>query len=1082
MFNITDADIRRGCNNNTTFEKGQRYYRERSVRNVRVEGSYAAAVVVGSEPYSVQIEFSHRGEIEDTECECAAYYSYPGYCKHIVALLYYLKDLDEKGIKAATKSLAVSKGSPAVREIINYFDSKFNIASKDFIDLEVTLEIIKSPISYSEIMPVISLRMGKEKLYVVKSIKKLVEAIERGWSIEFGKRFVFDLNSSRFKEEDLALIDFFREMYQIDNTIKRYSSYSYSNGSIFSGKHLYLTHISAIRFFKLMEGKAFKANVLGKEYDAVRIVKEDIPVEFLLKKQNDHLVLNVNISDEIIPITKDGCYIFLQGKVYHITETQRENLAPFYNAMETTKSKDIELSNQEAEAFASVVLPYLKKAGKLVIDHSIEDLFYQRPLEAKINLDKLGSKVVASFNFIYGDYMIDPFRHHEKSGENNIIIRDHESERRILDIVEKSGFKINKDEVYLEDDDLIYHFVNEGISKLQNYSEIYYSEAFKRIKIYDSTYYKGSIRLNEDSNLLNFEFSIEGVDRESLPEIFASLKEKKKYYRLPDGSFLPLDTEGLKNISSIVEYLDLKDRDLQEALINIPMFKAMYIDNKFRERNDIHIERNRAFKQLIESVKEPSDMEYEVPDSLKPIMRGYQVIGFKWLKTLSHYGFGGILADDMGLGKTLQTIAFLQSEKENNKQPSLVVCPTSLVYNWESEIQKFGSTLKVLVVTGSKDEREQLINNVQDVDVVITSYPLLRRDVEKYKELAFGYCILDEAQHIKNPGSVNAKSVKDIRAKGYFALTGTPIENNLTELWSIFDFIMPGYLLSNRRFVEKFERPIVSEQSKEALMELNKHTKPFILRRLKKDVLKELPPKIESTLVADLTEEQKKVYLAYLQQIKGQIEDGIKERGFEKSHIQILAGLTRLRQICCHPSLFVENYSGNSGKMDLLLELLQEAKEGGHRVLLFSQFTEALKLIKVELDKEDISYFYLDGSVKAEERRDMVAAFNKGHQDVFLISLKAGGTGLNLTGADTVIHFDPWWNPAVEEQATDRAYRIGQQNSVQVMKLIAKGTIEEKIIALQQRKRELIGSVLDNSESFITKMSEQDIKELFEIS
>ena len=446
------------------------------------------------------------------------------------------------------------------------------------------------------------------------------------------------------------------------------------------------------------------------------------------------------------------------------------------------------------------------------------------------------------------------------------------------------------------------------------------------------------------------------------------------------------------------------------------------------------------------------------------------------MKTLSNYGFGGILADEMGLGKTIQMIAFLLSEKkEKGQEPSLVIVPTSLVYNWEDEVKRFAPSLKTLVVVGTKEERNNLIDDVEDYDLVITSYPLVRKDVEEYRAFTFRHCILDEAQHIKNHGSLNAKSVKNINAKKYFALTGTPMENSLSELWSIFDFLMPGYLLSHGKFSEKFEKPIARDHDNAKLKDLNNHIKPFILRRLKKEVLKELPDKIEQKIVVEMTTEQKKLYLAYLQAIKGELDDEISTKGYNKSHIMILAGLTRLRQLCCHPSVFVEGYKGGSGKLDSLEEIVSEAIEGGHRILIFSQFTTMLGRIRELLESKKIHCLYLDGSTPVLERGELVRDFNRGVGDVFLISLKAGGTGLNLTSADMVIHFDPWWNPAVEDQATDRAHRIGQENTVQVIKLITKGTIEEKIFQLQEKKKEMIDKVITEGETLISKLSEDEI-------
>ena len=491
------------------------------------------------------------------------------------------------------------------------------------------------------------------------------------------------------------------------------------------------------------------------------------------------------------------------------------------------------------------------------------------------------------------------------------------------------------------------------------------------------------------------------------------------------------------------------------------------------------MERNRSFKKMVQDIREPQDAEFSLPRGLKGKLRDYQKLGFKWLKSLASYGLGGILADDMGLGKTLQVLTFLLSEKETSPGPSIVIAPTSLVYNWQDEVNKFAPDLKTIVVAGQQSNRLEQLQEIEQADLIVTSYGLIKRDISVYEQKQFNYCFLDEAQHVKNPNTLNAKAVKRIKALSYFALTGTPIENTLTELWSIFDFVMPGYLRSHKVFTSRFEIPIVKNGDTAARQELTRHIKPFLLRRMKKAVLKELPEKIESKIVTEMTVEQAKLYEACLLQARTELETELRLSGFEKSQIKILALLTRLRQLCCHPSLFLENYQGGSGKLEALEEMLQDAISGGHRILLFSQFTSMLQLIRQQLDSAGIACHYLDGATPAQERIRLVHAFNAGEKNVFLLSLKAGGTGLNLTGADMVIHYDPWWNPAVEEQATDRAYRIGQNNSVQVLKLITKDTIEEKIYLLQQKKKELIDTLIQPGETVITKLTEAEIRELF---
>ena len=447
----------------------------------------------------------------------------------------------------------------------------------------------------------------------------------------------------------------------------------------------------------------------------------------------------------------------------------------------------------------------------------------------------------------------------------------------------------------------------------------------------------------------------------------------------------------------------------------------------------------------------------------------------------------GILADDMGLGKTVQLLCvvckYLEDETEKNKKPTLVVCPSSLCLNWQNEIEKFTQGVTSEVIHGSLQDRMRKIAEINNYNIVITSYELLKRDIDEYKKYnyKFKYIIADEAQYIKNNNTQNAKAIKDIISETRFALTGTPIENSLSELWSIFDFIMPGYLFRYRNLKELYETPIMRDNDEIVMQKLKKLIEPFVLRRIKKEVLTELPDKTVTVLSSQMLEEQEEIYLSYLTQAKKSAMEEIKENGIEKSQIKILALLTRLRQVCCHPSLFIENYEGGSGKLNQCIEIIKDAIQSGHKILLFSGYTAMFDIIEKELKKEQISYLKLTGQTKVSDRINLVDEFNNNpDKKLFLISLKAGGTGLNLVGADMVIHYDPWWNVSSENQATDRTYRIGQKRNVQVYKLITKNSIEEKIYDLQKRKEALIDNMLSTNQTFISKLSKEEIMNLFE--
>ena len=475
------------------------------------------------------------------------------------------------------------------------------------------------------------------------------------------------------------------------------------------------------------------------------------------------------------------------------------------------------------------------------------------------------------------------------------------------------------------------------------------------------------------------------------------------------------------------------------------------------------------------------ESEFEIPEISNATLREYQKRGFNWLKTLDKYKFGGILADDMGLGKTIQVIALLLSLTAEEKKTSIVISPSSLYLNWENEIKRFAPSLKTLVISGSRDERVKKIKSLENYDVVLTSYDLLKKDLADYKDYSFRYVIADEAQYIKNNNTKNAMSLKELKGEVRFALTGTPIENSLAELWSIFDFVMPGYLYSYRKFKEIFESPIIKENDDMAMRKLQSMVAPFILRRTKAEVLKELPEKTVSVMYNEMEEAQSKVYSAYLLSAKKEVKEELEKSNNEISNMKILALITRLRQIACHPSLFLEDYDKDSSKVNQCIEIVKEAVDSGHKMLIFSSFTSIFDILERELEENGIKYFKLTGKTKVDARVEMVDEFNKSEEiPVFLVSLKAGGTGLNLIGADMVIHFDPWWNLSQENQATDRAYRIGQRNNVQVFKLITKGTIEEKIQELQDRKSKMIDDVIKSGETLITKMTKEDILKLFE--
>ena len=630
-------------------------------------------------------------------------------------------------------------------------------------------------------------------------------------------------------------------------------------------------------------------------------------------------------------------------------------------------------------------------------------------------------------------------------------------------------------------EDMLYQLISSGLQRLSEYMSIYTTEDFRGMKVVSSPSVSVGVALKSD--LLELQIHSDEMSREELAYLLTRYDRKKKYVRLKNGDFLDVREDGLGLLAEISEDLRLTESGLKKGHVNVPKYRAMYLDAALKSNQELSVEKNREFKGMVRNMKTIEDSDYEVPDSLRSIMRGYQKSGFLWLKTLRENGFGGILADDMGLGKTLQVISLLLSEQESAKagerewHRSLIVCPASLVYNWQKEISRFAPQIKTTLVTGLATERQRIVRHTKEGEVLITSYDLLKRDVELYRDMVFAIQVIDEAQYIKNPGTQAAKGVKQITAGFKLALTGTPIENRLSELWSIFDYLMPGFLYTYQRFREEIEIPVVVNGDENRMQRLQRMIRPFILRRLKGEVLRDLPAKLEENVFAKLEGEQLALYDAHVQRMKESLE-GKSEKEFRSEKIQILAELTRLRQICCDPGLLFEGYKGESAKAQMCMELIENAVGAGHKVLLFSQFTSMLERLAAGLKKAGIDYYMLTGSVGKEKRMQMVESFNEDDVPVFCISLKAGGTGLNLTAADIVIHYDPWWNVAVQNQATDRAHRIGQKHVVTVYKLVSEGTIEEKIIAIQERKKELAKQVLEGEGMDSVSFTKEEILEL----
>ena len=1079
---ISDAEIQRIANE-ASYRRGCRYQRDGAVTITKAAPAqsiaYYEAEVKGSGAFAYFVTASLSGNrVVGYDCDCPAADLYDGACKHVVALL---KEIQ------ASETRRTRRGGALSEEAQRLFAAYAQDAARP--EAAAPLRLIPKfcvGFEYRSQTMWLEFRIGREKLYVLRSIQDFLRQMHGdNTPIVFGKDLTVSPASLSFEDGASArLWEMLKDVHRDEESMYTYSTYfrSPSFQTVFSGKRLKLSPSLLGRFCAAMGNETFAVDVEGYKTMEGRVVEGAPELSVEVEDRNGSGRLEIATGGLLLNLTADGEWVLHDGQICHVPKERRDALMRFLAAFDGTRGVDVDASGMAD--FFSQVLPQMRKAAEVHVARSFAERYKMLPLEAEARLDYLGDGVALEISFRYGEITFNPAGKTSKkpAPKGTGLIRDAEAEREILTLLDVWGFEKEDGRFVLPEEERAYDFLREGLPELSKIADVLYSDSFTRRPVQTMPPVTLGVSVNQES-LLELTFSGGDFNFDELIEILRSYRLKRRYHRLKDNSFLALDGEGLSALSEFAEETGLAK--LKGGKAELPLADALYIDTLAKETEGFRLSVGKGFRALVRDIRNPAEAEREIPPELVGVLRDYQATGYRWLSSLAAHGLGGILADDMGLGKTLQTIAFLLSRRGPNMPPALVVTPTSLIYGWLDEIARFAPDLRAVAVAGTKSQREAILADafagpMNKIDVIVTTYATLRIDVESYAKRRFSCAILDEAQHIKNPTTKAAKTVKRIQADCRFALTGTPIENTLTELWSIFDFLLPAYLGSHKTFRQKYETGIVRDGDAGKTDNLRRHIAPFILRRLKRDVLTELPDKTESRLTNEMTPEQEKVYKAYFAQSRKELAAELKNRGFDASRIKILALLTRLRQIACDPALFLENYDGGSGKLDLLEELALDAVAGGHRLLIFSQFTAMLRRIRERLAVSGLDCDYLDGATPAAERLRLVKEFNAGTKPVFLISLKAGGVGLNLTGADMVIHYDPWWNPAVEEQATDRAYRIGQMNKVQVVKLVTKDTIEEKIFTLQEQKKALIDRMIQPGESFLSKLTEAEIRALFE--
>lgn len=990
--------------------------------------------------YDVMVSIENNKKILRTACDCKNFRSIRS-CKHIAAVI--LNNYEEMFGKMF---INIPKISSSILE--KFITSEENIIKKELtVNLIINVTERKSNYYYyyNSIECAVKILIGDEKLYTLgnhaSAFKSVYESGEG--EVYFGKSFTYNPQKYYLSSDAETILKAYYNTFD-------------------DGGYNYINTSSLKKFLNKLKNIKFVIN--NYEVDGIN---EYFLIDTNLIKKNETYELDFDLENIENLIEKDYEYIFYKGKLYHLNAKEQE-------LIEDLKQNELDkliISKDKLDLFNKGLLKVVRK--KLKIDSSVDDIVLPSIIKAKLYFDIRNEYIISNIVFNYDDKEIDYFN------KSNEILRDINFETSVLNDIGKYGFILEKDKLILRDIEQEVEFLEIGLEQLATKYEIFTTEKFKNIKIKKKTSVSSMFGIGQD-NILSYNFNLGDINSSELVSIFDSMKSKKKYYRLKNGDIINLEDESLQELNNLTEELELTDEEIINGKGSILKYRAIYLDSLKKTKYSI-ISTDNLFDNFIKNFYEYKDSNLSLEDT--SILRDYQLTGVKWLYNLAKTGFGGILADEMGLGKTIQVIYYIkQMLKDNPTSKFLIVVPTSLAYNWEHEFDSFASQIKKAICIGSKEKRKHILKDLNKINVIITTYGLLREDEEIYENLNFNTMIIDEAQNIKNNHAGITKVVKSIKAETKFALTGTPLENSILELWSIFDFIMPGYLANLTKFQSKYKIKDFDEDSEILIKGLSKQINPFILRRKKSDVVKELPEKLINDIYIDLKDEQKKLYVAELNRVKEEMDKIIKEEGMNKARFLILQLLTKLRQICIDPSIVYDNYTDGSNKIEQLENIVSEYTKNNHKVLIFSSFKTALNIVKEKLNNSKIKTYMIDGSVPAKTRIEMVDNFNENDDiKVFLIMLKSGGTGLNLASADVVIHLDLWWNPQAENQATDRAHRIGQTNTVEVIHLITKGTIEEKILELQNKKRILSDKLIDGEirdKNIISELTKEDIEKL----
>lgn len=1067
-----------GCHSTQKF----RYYQE---------GEYilAETKVRGESVYQVQFLLEEESithtSLQSATCTCPYFQAVEGRheCKHIVAaVLEFLRQdreltLEEKPSRRSkqtknTKTFLKQKGEQLKKAaesqqkesdllvkklLVQYTKHSFLVSDLPPVELKPRFFDLSSD------FPHISFSIGREKKYVVKHVDHFLTLLQEEKEHSYGKDLSLLHHSSQFDPRSQKLIQIIANQ---NNQNDSYYGYHYQASS----------HLSHNRRCVQMDGNSFRlffALFLGQwvdidnwEHKQVLLERADPEIQCQIKKESHGASISIGSKTSLAFYGDESqLYVLQDGKFLQCSQQFTEEMVP----LQSFFHRSVFVSQKDLPSVCAFLFSKIQDVVTIKDEEGICQKFLPDECSACFYLDSEDSYgITLSLKFLYGEMELDQYSEDSLLQSIHQNIEEEQKAKNLVELFFRYDKNLKTYVLELEEE----VFLTEKLDILRDYGVVYLSNSLQSTFI--QTKIKPSLGVSVSNGLLTLDMDTGEFPPEELEALYHSFLKKKKYHKLKDGRLLFMEDSGYEKLAELSHMLQLSPKELKQSKVTLPAYRGLYLDTVLEKSEQIDFRRNKEFRHMMKDFKSVEDSDFQVEETLQASLRPYQVLGFQWLKTLEQYGFGGILADEMGLGKTVQMISFFLSVPRSRcGSANLIVCPASLILNWKEEVTRFAPSLKLLTIMGTASLRAEQMHSeeAQEADIWLTSYDLIKRDREHYQEKEFYCCVLDEAQHIKNQSTLISKTMKSIQCQQRFVLTGTPIENRLSELWNLFDFLMPGYLFSHNAFVSKLEKPIVQSGEAVASKQLSLLVQPFIMRRLKKDVLKELPDKMEYVRKINLSEEERKVYAAATLEVKAKALEG-------QSKLQILALLTRLRQICCDPHLSFENYTGESSKLDACIELCETMVENGHKILLFSQFTSMLDRIRQRLNEVKLSHLTIEGATSKEKRAKYVKDFQNGQADVFLISLKAGGTGLNLTNADIVIHYDPWWNQAAQNQATDRAHRMGQKQQVQVYKLIAQGTIEEKILELQEKKAFLMDAVLQESSG--EPLSQDDILALLE--